>query len=896
MAVGKYDNLTKKFIETSASGQSDKSLFDEVQDPTFMTFKIDFFPDNGNSATANDGFSLGGLLRRPVDKKHGFSNFVGENDNASDYFRNIGSPSRYAYLELFIDTLDRISNDNPWYFQSVTGLGDIYKFEMADGIRLNDKSLTIECLETLDMKMSYLADLYRNAVYDQEYMREMLPYNLRTFDMKIHVLEMRNFNTTFGTIASALRGDSLNSLTGDKIKELITTEKYESSILQSMFEAVSVETFHFRNCEFDFHSEAPGYLDTVHTSDSPIATYKFKIKVGQVEKTGVYPFFNAIISDVAKKSGISYNTVSNAIANTGRTASLLIKKSTKHAIHIQGLARQAQDQNGTVIENTSETRIMSDTSTASYTTSKSIDNVNLYYDDTQIENIDDLGDDKTLLRFRDYRNAIFPTIYADDLSEDARIIGENQETLGVNTTKTGEEWPRLKLDPSQYAKRNENIIDFTKDSAFNNNRLEQALTRNIRNKTENIINNINNKISSTVSQLQTNAFQSVGALTGGLLGQPNLGNVFTGNQLINSVASTLNQFLGTNMQVNPTPLSTTLPNNSLAVLPTDNTLVANDLKVLDAPGKLSQISLKGAPIDKTLTKETLKGAPLDKNINKVDLDKLDVDTKIVGISLKGSPLDTKLEKGDLIGSMVDKVIKDISLDGVKQSTTIIDNGLDQLDTSDKIIQVDLKGTNQDTVISSGGLIGQLPDSIIGANSLKLNDQTKEIKDDSLKTLGLDDKLKDINLVLNEQTKKIQDVQLVGQEVSVSISSNSLKGAQLSDTISKIDLVGSTESNKINDIQLKGKTVDDTISTNTLKELSVDNSINKIELVGKTTIAVIKEDPLEGTETDKTIGANNLVHLETDSDVTGENGLTQRNQTYNQISERILKRLKAQGNC
>ena len=73
----------------------------------------------------------------------------------------------------------------------------------------------------------------------------------------------------------------------------------------SAFEAISIQTFVLKNCEFDFFSEAPGYLDTLSVKDISEATHKFKIKVGKIQKTSMYSFDNFVISEYAKNTFIN---------------------------------------------------------------------------------------------------------------------------------------------------------------------------------------------------------------------------------------------------------------------------------------------------------------------------------------------------------------------------------------------------------------------------------------------------------------------------------------------------------------------------------------------------------------------------------------------------------------
>jgi hypothetical protein len=352
------DQLTRDFLIGTSNPYNLKpnafDQFSDLQDPTYLTFRIDFFPDGGLSMP-DDAYSSGGLLRPYNSEAPGGVNAYNLYDSAAEYLSRIGAPTRQAYLEKFAYLLNALQEKAPWYFQSVTGLGELYKLDPAINFRGKDKVLTIECLESVDLRMTLLADLYRNMAFDFQWMREVLPINLRTFNMNIHVLEFRRFNTTFGIIADALGVDqgrtttnqanqaetlnsartknvyspattlfagtlnnvgaianNLNNLTGGLLNGLGQPED-PNGALKSAFEAISVQTFRLKDCEFDFFSESPGYLDTVSVKDSPEANFKFKIKVGKVEKLSAYSFDKYVVAEYTKNSRINASNVPSGV-------------------------------------------------------------------------------------------------------------------------------------------------------------------------------------------------------------------------------------------------------------------------------------------------------------------------------------------------------------------------------------------------------------------------------------------------------------------------------------------------------------------------------------------------------------------------------------------------------
>jgi hypothetical protein len=363
MSAQHIDLLTREFLSGSSNPYRKWEPFHDLQDPTFLSFKIDFFPDLGLSMPL-DAYSSGGLFRpsgaattqgnTSADTIMSYSFY----DSAAEYLARIGAPARQAALEAFTANLKRLNYQAPWYFQSISGLGELYKLDKNMNYRSKEKVLAIDCLESVDMRMSMLADLYRFLSFDIENHREVLPYNLRTFTMKVHVLEMRRFNTTFGVIADSITqrtvygeekqkeliknasdrnvfstGSSLFAGTFDNIGNIAQSVNNAAGGLftnlgsqpgpnnlfsiKSAFEAISVQTFVLRDCEFDFFSESPGYLDTVSVKDAEAATFKVKIHVhGKIEKLGVYPFADYVISEWTKNTRMNKINLTETGAGT----------------------------------------------------------------------------------------------------------------------------------------------------------------------------------------------------------------------------------------------------------------------------------------------------------------------------------------------------------------------------------------------------------------------------------------------------------------------------------------------------------------------------------------------------------------------------------------------------
>ncbi len=240
-------------------------------------------------------------------------------------------------LRQFQILLQDINNNSPWFFQSITGLDDLEKiaisgFQTEQGTdsfnpaRTAGKVLTINCLESLNMKMTALANLYNQATFDADHMKWLVPRNLRKFTMWIYVTEIRNFFKTTrltGSSAAVAALDDLSSLLtsdrnpGGSIANTPVGERLPSgpgapgnsfnSFVRGVADQSGLmdEIDSFRNqqdqsgikpvliyecqqCEFDFSASKP-FSDIDVGLNPNAAAQSFKIHVGKVRMKTQFP-------------------------------------------------------------------------------------------------------------------------------------------------------------------------------------------------------------------------------------------------------------------------------------------------------------------------------------------------------------------------------------------------------------------------------------------------------------------------------------------------------------------------------------------------------------------------------------------------------------------------------
>jgi len=219
------------------------------QDPTYLSFFLSF-----------DWYSEESPL------------FSGE---AERYLRNvIGDNDRADKLKRFIKILKKLNTEMPWFWQSISGLETTKQYnKMEDPFRGGtDSKITITCLESVELPVTGLIDLYKQAAYDFSRWVEVIPHNLRRFNMYVYVSEVRVFRTNKASQFVANTIDS-TGLLGTKDDGQARTS---SSIVNSSYNGdVRSVRPHFEiglsHCTFDIESTNAVFQDLSKSPDQPIA-------------------------------------------------------------------------------------------------------------------------------------------------------------------------------------------------------------------------------------------------------------------------------------------------------------------------------------------------------------------------------------------------------------------------------------------------------------------------------------------------------------------------------------------------------------------------------------------------------------------------------------------------
>jgi hypothetical protein len=293
-AIDKNINIFHKGFGVSQPGG--------LEDPTYLGFRLvfDFDPSYRNLETFETDDAL-------FARKAGL-------ESAQQYLRSIGMPNRADALEEFRLMLQYINKNAPWFFQSVEGVADLWRIdpEEFNNMRAKGRTLKFNCLESIDLRITALADLYRKATFDAKYMRDLLPENLKWFTLKLQVAEMRAFQRIAAAarqerIATAVanRNQNVSSVSGESVLNTVSLQ------FEDVPNLISIMEFNLSHCHFDFSESFPTDNTISMGGDMNMAKQSFKIHVHKIIEKNEYVPLKLKLSDKVKGGGDSDSKITN---------------------------------------------------------------------------------------------------------------------------------------------------------------------------------------------------------------------------------------------------------------------------------------------------------------------------------------------------------------------------------------------------------------------------------------------------------------------------------------------------------------------------------------------------------------------------------------------------------
>jgi hypothetical protein len=240
------DNI-KQFRSSGSRNGNEFNIFDTT---TQQFFKILFHFYNDD--VDNKGATQSGLLGPTWMFAGGWekdynapnNNILYNQNTAWSYLMLNGEYERAKNLERFVELLSNINTYSPWYFNSIEGLDvALERKQIGDkNFIFSDerKKISIKCLpDAYDERIGTLLDLYKSVVWSWQMKREVVPSNLRKFDMSIYI-----FPSPISNIVKSIENNNIvDAEFNDITNGFKTSYKY----------------IEFHNCEIDYNSFKSAY-------------------------------------------------------------------------------------------------------------------------------------------------------------------------------------------------------------------------------------------------------------------------------------------------------------------------------------------------------------------------------------------------------------------------------------------------------------------------------------------------------------------------------------------------------------------------------------------------------------------------------------------------------------
>lgn len=260
----------KDFINERVSFQ--KGLDSIATQPAWLYFKLFFKFDSSYGL-------LGGIMRSSDGSKFAANNTAIQYLTRNWYKLNDNMSARRKSLVKFVRSLSYISSYAPWFFKSVKDVNNALNMNLNN--LTAEKSIEIECSEeATDLRLLTLMDFYKYAAYDAINQKEILPENLRKFDLDIVVFQspIRYLQT------------STRDLKG-------RTTLYKNLNAANMTDRMSFKLFSFQGCEIDY-STLNTMLPQTFSNQAPFqSSPTFKIKYDRVYQHNQNEFAKVLFGD-----------------------------------------------------------------------------------------------------------------------------------------------------------------------------------------------------------------------------------------------------------------------------------------------------------------------------------------------------------------------------------------------------------------------------------------------------------------------------------------------------------------------------------------------------------------------------------------------------------------------
>ena len=211
-------------------------------------------------------------------------------NSALNYLMINNEWERADMLREFIHLISNINIYSPWYFTEIEGLGELLNRTefTAEAFALPEiKAINLKCLpDAFDNRIGTLIDLYRSVCYSYQLHKEVIPANLRRFDMYVYIFaaNTRGIHTLHKYIegSDSIESkepamDGFASYDHHSIKADNDTGEVSSIDLNNQY-LTSSKLIYLSGCEIDLNAAISGYQG-IKNDEGFVQEYTIPIKV-----------------------------------------------------------------------------------------------------------------------------------------------------------------------------------------------------------------------------------------------------------------------------------------------------------------------------------------------------------------------------------------------------------------------------------------------------------------------------------------------------------------------------------------------------------------------------------------------------------------------------------------
>jgi hypothetical protein len=297
---------------TSYDNQNNFNIYDT---PSSKYFKILFYFGSDSEFTNSLDSAGSGLLAPTWEIIKSNDDKYYEHNSAWAYLKMNDENERAEKLEQFVTLLSDINTNSPWYFSTIGGLQEALERKVAeDGkLEITDKKITITCLpDAVDNRIGTLLDLYRDITWSWTLKKEIIPANLRKFDMAIYLFDAPDkVGVTYKYLSDKIDGISSEMSNDD------TYNSYNVDLIEYIDNyRPSYKMIEFHDCEFNYNSIKSAWSE-LNNAEGISPKYTIDITFGDCYEISYNNIMmrtigDVILTDMINGSNIDSDYKSNA--------------------------------------------------------------------------------------------------------------------------------------------------------------------------------------------------------------------------------------------------------------------------------------------------------------------------------------------------------------------------------------------------------------------------------------------------------------------------------------------------------------------------------------------------------------------------------------------------------